>query len=509
MPELTVQDMATRLRGERFTRTEPSAQTLADPIADTPMVVTLEELRPYDLNPRLTRNPKYDEIKASIRERGLDAPPTITRRSGESHFIIRNGGNTRLSILRELWTETRDERFFRIACVYRPWSARGEIVALTGHLAENELHGDLSFIERALGVEKARELYEQEVGKPLSQRELARKLSADGYPINHSLVSRMSDAVQYLLPAIPTVLYAGLGRPQAERLIALRKTGERVWELHAPKAQPAISFATLFQDVLAAFDADSDAFGVQRVQDELLKQMARRLASDYDTLSLELIDAESIRDALGRDPASQPAFSTPALPVGLEAPKSASLPPPSSTASPSRTLPPNQAQSSAPTRTTPEHEWSDDSESEESEPDDAEFGEAESGDEPIGSRSVTPLTAADADTGPLVDMPHEIRARIARLASDIASEGSLTGRIKSVDEGVGFICMSAPSRSGEQQYSPFQCTLLALLNALSAPEIGSLSDASISKVSELFKLIRRLPASTRGSSGPGAHGPSQ
>ena len=102
------------------------------------------------------------EIKASIRERGLDAPPAITRRPGEAHYIIRNGGNTRLAILRELWSETKDERFFRIPCLFRPWPERGEIVALTGHLAENELRGGLTFIERALGVEKAREFYEQE-----------------------------------------------------------------------------------------------------------------------------------------------------------------------------------------------------------------------------------------------------------------------------------------------------------------------------------------------------------
>src|SRR3546814_10564346 len=102
------------------------------------MMVTLNQLRPYDHDPRVTRNPAYAEIKASIRERGLDAPPAITRRPGEAHYIIRNGGNTRLAILRELWSETKEERFFRIVCLFRPWPARGEIVALTGHLAENE-----------------------------------------------------------------------------------------------------------------------------------------------------------------------------------------------------------------------------------------------------------------------------------------------------------------------------------------------------------------------------------
>ena len=103
------------------------------------MVVTLDQLRPYDHDPRMKRNPAYEEIKASIRERGLDAAPAITRRPGEDHYIIRNGGNTRLAILRELWSETKEERFFRISCLFRPWPERGEIVALTGHLAENEL----------------------------------------------------------------------------------------------------------------------------------------------------------------------------------------------------------------------------------------------------------------------------------------------------------------------------------------------------------------------------------
>jgi ParB family protein of integrating conjugative element (PFGI_1 class) len=243
--ELTPQDMAAKLLATGFERSGPSAATLSDPIADTPMVVTLDQLRPYDHDPRVTRNPAYAEIKASIRERGLDAPPAITRRPGEAHYIIRNGGNTRLAILRELWSETKEERFFRIACLFRPWPARGEIVALTGHLAENELRGGLTFIERALGIEKAREFYEQESGQALSQSELARRLTADGYPVPQSHISRMNDAVRYLLPAIPTLLYGGLGRHQVDRLAVLRKACERTWERRALGRTVAVDFATL------------------------------------------------------------------------------------------------------------------------------------------------------------------------------------------------------------------------------------------------------------------------
>src|SRR3546814_14470616 len=110
------------------------------------MMVTLNQLRPYDHDPRVTRNPAYAEIKASIRERGLDAPPAIPRRPGEAHYIIRNGGNTRLALLRELWSETKEERFFRIAFLFRQWPALGGIVALPGHLAENKPRGWRPFI---------------------------------------------------------------------------------------------------------------------------------------------------------------------------------------------------------------------------------------------------------------------------------------------------------------------------------------------------------------------------
>src|SRR3546814_7816940 len=82
MADITSQDMATKLLAAGFERNSSSASALSDPIADTPMIVTLDQLRPYDHDPRMKRNSAYDEIKASIRERGLDASPAITRRLG-------------------------------------------------------------------------------------------------------------------------------------------------------------------------------------------------------------------------------------------------------------------------------------------------------------------------------------------------------------------------------------------------------------------------------------------
>ena len=232
MKSTLVQTMKEKLMQPAFEHKAPTAERLSDPVVDTPMLLSLDEVLPYDSNPRTTRNPKYAEIKESIRQRGLDTPPPVTRKPGEDKFRIRNGGNTRLAILNELYRETGDEKYFRFHCLFRPWDEmRGEIISLTGHLAENDLQGQLKFIERAIGVDKAKTLYEAELGEPISQRELARRLATDGYPVSQPHISRMQDALRYLLPAVPGLLYSGLGFERVTKLLGLRKSALACWGL--------------------------------------------------------------------------------------------------------------------------------------------------------------------------------------------------------------------------------------------------------------------------------------
>ncbi|WP_223569780.1 ParB family protein [Pseudomonas sp. BF-R-26] len=287
MKKLSQEEIIDKLQQGHFPR-GPELERLSDPLIDTPMLVTLEQLRPYENNPRFIRNPLYDDIKASIRERGLDQPPPITRRPGEAYFIIRNGGNTRLAILGELWQETRDERFFRIHCLFRPWT--DELTALLGHLAESDLHGQLTFIERALAVAKLKSMLEPD-GAALSQRELARRLAAGGYPISQSHISRMLDTLEHLLPAIPQTLYAGLGKPQVERLIGLRSQAERTWNRY-PTA--TVAFSEFWLETLGDFDADPESFDLEQIQDELLERMSRLLGQSYRMLALELSDTQRV-----------------------------------------------------------------------------------------------------------------------------------------------------------------------------------------------------------------------
>lgn len=283
------QTMKDKLLLPAFESKSPVAARMSDPIVDTPMLLTLDETLPYDENPRTTRNPKYDEIKESIRNRGLDTPPPVTRKPGEDKYRIRNGGNTRLAILNELYRETGDEKFFKFHCLFRPWDlVRGEIISLTGHLAENDMQGQLLFIERAIGVDKAKALYEQEVGKSISQSELSRRLKADGYPVSQPHISRMQDAIRYLLPAIPAVLYSGLGVDRISKLLALRKTALQCWERNYQEQEQHLEFDTVFQDVLSQFEGDAEEFLFQRFQDELIDQLKKPLNLGYETILLEI-----------------------------------------------------------------------------------------------------------------------------------------------------------------------------------------------------------------------------
>lgn len=544
MAALTPDDMAAKLLAEGFERSGPVASALSDPIADTPMVVTLDQLRPYELNPRVTRNPRYDDLKASIRERGLDAPPAITRRPGETHYIIRNGGNTRLAILNELWTDTHDERFFRIPCLFRPWSPRGEIIALTGHLAENELHGALTFIERALAVEKARELYEQESGGPLSQSELARRLTHDGYPTPQPHISRMQEAVRYLLPAIPTLLYGGLGRPQVEKLVALRRAAARTW---SQRDGEEADFAVLFQDVLALFDGDVASFTVQRMQDELIGQMAERLGVDYDALSLDLAESETRQRALAREPVA-PSDATSPHARKSSPPPDASTPSPTAGSSTGDTAPSPIAPSpSTPTELRPWPAPNDDTGPVQQHvvspaPDTGRLqalrqlvGE-HTGDDTPSDFATTVIQAVPVQAGglypisdvwaiaPTLDDPQPLRAHIAQLAREIAAEADMDACVVATDQGIGYridetqthrasplpffaravrglllaltvVAPDVPAASAESALASLHLAddlAPLLLGGTLAHPLMRLSDAALVKLYRLVRLARRL-----------------
>lgn len=291
--------------------------------------VSLEQIQPFSLNPRVTRNPGYDSLKASIRARGLDNPPVLTRRPGDDKYMLASGGNTRLAILNDLWQETQDERYHRVCWPFRPWPEtlspqQGELQCLIGHLAESDLHNGLMFIERAEGILHLRDLYREAGITCPTQLALAEQLTSDGYPISQSQISRMLQTVDWLLPCIPNALYGGLTRKVIDRLLALRSSAEQVWaKLTPPENQP--EFAELFSTALATFDGEPEGVLPQLVQDELLGAMSSRSGISWNTLLAELTDGQSKRQALLGPPAEKVLWPPPPEPEKTPLPE---MPPP-------------------------------------------------------------------------------------------------------------------------------------------------------------------------------------
>lgn len=263
------------------------------PVQSQYITVTLDKLRPYEHNPRKTRNPNFDMIKESIRRRGLDHKPNITQRPGEPFYIIADGGNTRIQALKELFTETQDQRFWSIECLYKPWrgesadSVEAELDLLIGHLIENDTRADLTFIEKALGIQQAKEYYEKKLGKTLSSRDLSSELENDGYIISKTLVHKMEQCITFLYPYIPDALFNGLGHAPIDKLLAIRNNALAIWQNY--QFEMEVTFDEIWGHSLARCN-DDQPFHVKTFQDYLIDEMSSMLGDrvSYEVLYLEI-----------------------------------------------------------------------------------------------------------------------------------------------------------------------------------------------------------------------------
>lgn len=273
------------------------------PGSEMPMVLTLDQLRPNPDNPRTSRNPRFDDIKASIRARGLDTVPKVTiDPDNPGSYIFSDGGNTRYQALSELWEETHSEHFYRVHCLFKPWP--GRIKCVIGHLAENELRGELSFIEKAIGIRNARQIIEDESGKAVSLRELATALTEQGYPVSYSSLSRMDSCVRHLYPHLPTLLESGLGRPQINALLVLRSDAEKLWNHYAAEAKPDTTFENVMAKVCPHFNSP-ESWSLEMFRDEFIGELVNALphpSLNYDRWLIGLDPSEQNRRQLFGEP---------------------------------------------------------------------------------------------------------------------------------------------------------------------------------------------------------------
>jgi ParB family protein of integrating conjugative element (PFGI_1 class) len=506
---LTIDDIANRL-GVRPSASRPKVNVMSDPVAEQQMMLDVLGIRPYESNPRLTRNPLYDEIKESIRQRRLQQPLIVTRRPSEEHYIVARGGNTRLQILQELQQECPDGRFDKVLCLFTPWVS--EIQTLSSHLIENEQRGQLLFIEKALAVDNLRKLYEAETNRTFTQAELAQRLAGDGIKVSQPLISRMRDTLSFLFPAIPNLFHQGLNTEAVKKLIIFHNNCEKAWNEFASQARPATDFDRFYHDALAGYNVTLEGFSIRVVEDELIGKMAQALGQTYGTIEVIVREDES-RAGMRNLFLSMPVEKFKPLEVPPPVPSApADSVPCSPTTSPSRISKSTNSLSPANEEAAQENrlhsikhliEEQIGSENEDAAP--AQFDELSDahGHDSLSEKGVWEIAPEEDDRSSL-------RSQIAQLACEIAELTEPEARICRTGVGAGYEFRSPGLEAWDRWSAATRMTMLllrdlsgrgtprpiaqigGLLCGLPCQGVARVSDEVFCKFIRLLRLLRRL-----------------
>ena len=301
-----------------------SAESIISTVSEKHITVSLSEVEKSVLNPRKTQNPKYHEIKESIRHRGLDQPPRLTKRTPDQlKWEIAYGGNSRLDILWDLHNEYKDlaakaesipekiefdqkaNSFLQFDAVCIEW--KGEINALTGHVVENEVHSPMLFIEKALAAKDLKDLFEKDLRDPdkisayavhgvkktlgadqsIGTRPLARLITSTGWPIDAGNLSRYMYAATDLANLMPQALWAGAGHDAVARI---KKIGSTYFQFLSEQVNDEEMarelFATLWAETLHSNDGETILWDQLRLS--MAKLLSKHIDLDSQSISSEI-----------------------------------------------------------------------------------------------------------------------------------------------------------------------------------------------------------------------------
>lgn len=291
------------LEGNFGSSSEDGPLPLTDPISTTQMVLKLKDIKTYDKDPRREKNPRYEEIKASIRsKKKLNNPFNVTRRPGDDLFMVESGGNTRLTILNELYMETADEDFNTIHSLFIPWVS--EAVILTAHLIENTLRGEMVLIDKAYAIQELKRELEKEEGEEISDRKFITLLSEGGYKISRTHLRRFNYAIK-LDQMIPQVLRTGIG---GHKLDYIKKVEAAYCQYSEGKNISIQQFEAAFMAVMQESDShdewdfDSVRYDLDERLSELTGVRTGLLHLEVDAIisNVQINDAEKrqVRDSI-------------------------------------------------------------------------------------------------------------------------------------------------------------------------------------------------------------------
>ena len=272
---------------------------------DTTLELSLDEIETYVANPRLYANPKYLEIKESIRRIGVQHRIIVTRRPKQEKYVIRQGGNTRLQCLRELYEETGEARFAKAPCIYKNWTE--EIDLLLGHMVENDHRGNLNWHERAHMTCALKKVLEQNQNRKLSSRQFQELAAGHGITVYRERLHLQLYTLKRLAGPFAAALAKGMGRTKVLQLYRSEQALRKLWnEASFAEEEFEAMIGEQFMKMEGTFDAYQlfEKFGqifYSHTNDFCIDEFSRRLI-DYS--SGHGRDMPAFEDFLYRSPSA-------------------------------------------------------------------------------------------------------------------------------------------------------------------------------------------------------------
>lgn len=278
--------MLNNIRSRRKPEIEASADSLRAQLTGgalvlQPMSIHIKQIRRYEDNPRQTRNPAFEEIKASIKAHGLDQPLVVTRRPGEQFYVLSRGGGTRLEALSELYDETPSPKYEFVDVLFEEY--RSELGIFVSHGIENLKRSDMTYFEVAtfyvtLSQKIDDSLPEVVSGeRKISAREKTALINERGFSIDHARLLRYEYAVS-LQSLIPMALKSGLVRSEIEEVRRIQKHYCEVWPSNAG------AFEDIFSALLRDCDCEANLFSTSKLVESL--DVAIRKAQKNDSIDI-------------------------------------------------------------------------------------------------------------------------------------------------------------------------------------------------------------------------------
>ncbi len=253
---------------------DASTSAASLPLEPTMMRLPLDRIKPYDRNPRKSKNDKFDEIVESIIDKGgVTSTISVTQRPGEDVFMVSAGGNTRLLAQIAAFEQTGREDLGIMSVMFVPYDS--EITLLIDHLIENDMRSGNTFIEKALALKEIMVLVQSgaEVGE-LSQRNWMSILKRDySYSVSRTVFIAYQYATDKLSGAIPHALTGGMGKPRVE---AISKLEKRLSRFAIDQGVMESTFSTLFQQSLSDCDTEGE-FVIADLESTAMPQLGQLL----------------------------------------------------------------------------------------------------------------------------------------------------------------------------------------------------------------------------------------